>query len=79
MICFAIWNLWAMALRKGSLQQDADNSPRVWQRLKVWAAPGMLVYALTITLACTDWIMSLDPTWYSTIFGMFFMISEMLS
>ncbi len=39
----------------------------------------MLVYALTITLACTDWIMSLDPTWYSTIFGMFFMISEMLS
>ncbi len=78
-IYFAIWNLWALALRKGSLQQDTDNSPRVWQRLKVWAAPGMLVYALTITLACTDWIMSLDPAWYSTIFGMFFMISEMLS
>jgi hypothetical protein len=39
----------------------------------------MLVYGLTITLACTDWVMSLDPAWYSTIFGMFFMISEMLS
>jgi hypothetical protein len=78
-IYFAIWNLWAMALRSGSLKQDTDNSPRVWQKLKVWAAPGMLVYALTITLACTDWVMSLDPAWYSTIFGMFFMISEMLS
>jgi hypothetical protein len=78
-IYFVIWNLWAFALRGGSLKQDADNSPRIWQRLKVWSGPGILVYGLTITLACTDWIMSLDPTWYSTIFGMFFMISEMLS
>ncbi len=78
-IYFVIWNLWARALRQGSLKQDGDASPEVWQRLKVWAAPGMLVYGLTITLACTDWVMSLDPSWYSTIFGMFFMISEMLS
>jgi hypothetical protein len=76
---FAIWNLWAMALRSGSSKQDADDSPRVWQKLKVWAGPGILVYGLTITLAATDWVMSLDPAWYSTIFGMFFMISEMLS
>jgi hypothetical protein len=78
-IYFAIWNLWALALRRGSFQQDGDASPRVWEKLKAWAAPGMLVYGLTITLACTDWVMSLDPAWYSTIFGMFFMISEMLS
>jgi hypothetical protein len=76
---FAIWNLWAMALRGGSRKQDGDASPRVWQRLKVWSGPGILVYGLTITLAATDWIMSLDPVWYSTIFGMFFMISQMLS
>ena len=43
------------------------------------AAPGMLVYGFTISLPATDWVMSLDPRWYSTIFGMFFMISEMLS
>jgi hypothetical protein len=78
-ICFAIWNVWALALRSGSLKQDGDNSPGIWQRLKVWAGPGLLVYGLTITLGATDWVMSLDPTWYSTIFGMFFMISEMLS
>jgi hypothetical protein len=78
-LCFAIWNLWALALRNGSLRQDGDDSPRVWLRLKAWAAPGILVYGLTITLAVTDWIMSLDPSWFSTIFGMFFMISEMLS
>jgi hypothetical protein len=78
-IFFAIWNLWALGLRSGSLKQDGDASPGVWQKLKVWSAPGMLVYGITITLACTDWVMSLDPAWYSTIFGMFFMISEMLS
>jgi len=78
-IYFAIWNLWAWALRGGSLQQDSDARPAVWQKLKAWSAPGLLVYGLTITLAVTDWVMSLDPTWYSTIFGMFFMISEMLS
>jgi hypothetical protein len=78
-IYFAIWNLWALMLRNGSLKQDSDNSPRIWQSLKVWAAPGLLMFGLTITLASTDWVMSLDPAWYSTIFGMFFMISEMLS
>jgi hypothetical protein len=78
-IYFAIWNLWALALRSGSLKQDGDDAPRVWQRLKAWSAPGLLVYGITITLAATDWVMSLDPAWYSTIFGMFFMISEMLS
>jgi hypothetical protein len=78
-IYFAIWNLWAFALRSGSLKQDGDASPAVWEKLKVWSAPGLLMFGLTITLASTDWIMSLDPAWYSTIFGMFFMISEMLS
>jgi hypothetical protein len=78
-VCFAIWNLWARALRGGSWKQDDDDSPRVWQRLKVWSGPGILVYGLTITVACTDWVMSLDPVWYSTIFGMFFMMSETLS
>jgi hypothetical protein len=78
-VYFAIWNLWGWALRAGSAKQDASDAPAVWQRLKTWSAPGMLVYGLTITLAATDWVMSLDAAWYSTIFGMFFMISEMLS
>jgi hypothetical protein len=78
-IYFALWNLWGWALRRGSRRQDDDSSPAVWQALKVWSAPGILVFGLTITLASTDWVMSLDPTWYSTIYGMFIIISEMLS
>jgi len=78
-IYFGIWNLWAVALRGGSWKQDDDSSPRVWQRLKSWAAPGILVYALTITLAATDWVMSLDPTWSSTIYGLFIIISQVLA
>ena len=78
-LCFAIWNLWGWALRSGSLRQDWDDSAAGWQRLKVWAGPGMLIYGLTITAATTDWLMSLDPTWYSTIYGLFIIISQMLS
>ena len=78
-IYFVLWNLWGMALRRGSRRQDESDAPAVWQRLKTWSAPGILVYGLTITLAVTDWVMSLDATWFSTIFGMFFMISELLS
>ncbi|MEO8216011.1 MAG: hypothetical protein ABI718_02905, partial [Acidobacteriota bacterium] len=40
---------------------------------------GLVVLALTITFAAVDWVMSLDPTWYSTIFGMSFMVGHLLA
>ena len=43
------------------------------------SAPGLLVYALTMTFASVDWIMSLDPHWYSTIFGLLFIVGQGLT
>lgn len=79
LIYFVIWNLLVWMLRSWSARQDNDTSPAIWQRLKSIAAPGILVYGLTITFASVDWIMSLDPHWFSTIFGMLFMAGQGLS
>jgi len=78
-IYFALWLLFAWKLNSGSLQQDTDASPAVWQKLKAWSAPGILIYALTLTLASVDWMMSLDPHWYSTISGFMVRAGQLLS
>ena len=47
--------------------------------LDVISAPGMLLFALTLTFAAFDWLMSLDPHWYSTIFGVYIFAGSFLS
>jgi hypothetical protein len=67
----AVWILFTTALRRRSLRQDADGDPR-WTRANVrWSAAFLIVFGVTFTLACVDWIMSLEPRWYSTIFGVY--------
>jgi hypothetical protein len=78
-IYFAVWIVLSLLLTRGSFQQDDDPADRIWRRLKVVSGIGILLYALTLTGAAVDWGMSLDPHWYSTIYGMIFMIGEALS
>ena len=78
-IYFAIW--WALSffLTKLSAEQDhppmRDNSAR----FKALSGPGLILYGFTITFAAIDWIMSIDPSWISTIFGLSFLIGQVLS
>jgi len=70
-IYFVVWLLVATALRSWSIRQDQDGAPRLtaWQRrLGAGALPFL---ALTMTFASFDWMMSLDPRFYSTIFGVY--------
>lgn len=64
----AAWSVLAWLLRSWSLRQDRGE-PGMTERMKALAAGGLVVYGLTETFAAFDWIMSLDPTWHSTIFG----------
>ncbi len=69
---FALWIGLALLLRYWSVREDnadAFEQPEIWRRLRVLSGPGFLLYGLTITFASVDWIMSLEPHWYSTIFG----------
>jgi hypothetical protein len=78
-IYFAIWIIVSFVLTRLSWKQDEDASPEIWRRMKVVSAIGILLWAWSLTGASVDWGMSLDPHWYSTIYGMIFMIGEALS
>jgi len=78
-IYLAIWNLLSFLLTKWSREQDnppsRDNSPR----FKAVSGPGLILYAFTISFAAIDWVMSIDPSWISTIYGLLILIGELLS
>jgi hypothetical protein len=78
-VYFAIWSALAMALNWFSLQQDRAASRQVRKRLQMISGPGLVVTIICITFAAIDWVMSLDPSWYSTIYGLIFVASWALS
>jgi hypothetical protein len=69
---FGCWSFIALLYFRGSRGQDATGDLRVSARLRALAGPAIIVLALTQTFAAIDWIMSLTPHWYSTIFGVYF-------
>jgi hypothetical protein len=78
-IYFAIWNVLSFLLSRWSKQTDHKNAPNNSERFKAVSGPGLILYAFTISFATIDWVMSLDPTWISTIFGLIVLIGEILS
>jgi hypothetical protein len=62
----------AVLYYRGSSGQDVSGDPAVSARLRRLAGPALIAMALTLTFASIDWIMSLTPHWYSTMFGVYF-------
>jgi hypothetical protein len=69
---FGCWSFIALLYYRASRRQDATKDPAVSARLRRLAGPAIMVLALTQTFASIDWIMSLTPHWYSTMFGVYF-------
>jgi len=69
---FGLWSFIALIYFRGSRGQDATGDAAVSVRLRRFAGPAIIVLALTTAFASVDWIMSLTPHWYSTIFGVYF-------
>src|ERR1700688_4662919 len=76
---FAIWNLLSFLLSKWSKETDRAGAPDNSGRFKAVSGPGLILYGFTISFAAIDWVMSLDPSWISTIFGLLILIGEVLS
>lgn len=74
---FVLWLGLAWLLNRWSLEQDAGTHGMT-RRLQLTGAGGLLVYALTVTFASIDWVMSLEPHWFSTMYGVLFMVSQAL-
>jgi hypothetical protein len=71
-VFFGVWIVLGAVFYRRSVAQDQDGSLAHTRRLQAIAAPGLVLLGLTITFAAFDWVMSLDPHWYSTIFGVYF-------
>ena len=78
-IYFVLWIGITFLLTRLSARQDEDADPNIWRRMKVISGIGILIWAWTLTFAVVDWGMSLDPHWFSTIYGMVFMAGQGLS
>jgi hypothetical protein len=70
---FAVWTFWAWKLYRNSTAQDAGRSLPLAQQAERWSAPGLVVFMLTGAFAGIDWLMSLNPHWYSTMFGVYYL------
>ena len=77
-IFFGVWTFIALLYYRGSRGQDATGDLRVSARLRRFAGPCIIALALTQTFAAIDWIMSLTPHWYSTMFGVYFFAGSFL-
>ncbi len=77
---FAAWSGLAFLLSKWSREQDATGGRRRASRnLQLWSGPGLVLYGLTATFASIDWVMSLEPRWSSSIFGISMIGGQALS
>lgn len=79
-IYFTIWGFLALYLYAWSGREDrAGYSPLASWRARRVSAPGILIWGLSVSFAAVDWVMSLDPGWYSTIWGILFIVGNGLS
>lgn len=77
--CFAVWIVLSSLLCRWSRRQDETGDGRWALRLQQLSGPGLVLWAVTMTFAGWDWIMSLEPEWWSTIYGMSLLVGQGLS
>jgi hypothetical protein len=76
---FVVWIGVSYLLNKWSLEQDRTGVRYLTRKMQVLSGPGLLLYGFTVTFSSIDWVMSLSPDWYSTIWGILFMGGQGLS
>ena len=79
LVYFALWTLWVWRIRVLSLDFAKTRSPYTELSRRRWSASGLLLFVLSLTLASVDWVMSLEPKWYSSMFGIAFTVGAGLS
>ena len=70
-----LWVGVAITLRKFSLKEDLEGTTKWFLRTKFWSAIFLIIWAVTSSTMAWDWVMSLDPHWYSTLFGWYNFVS----
>jgi hypothetical protein len=76
---FIIWGVMASFLHRTSIAQDKSGDPALTLRMERFSAPGMVLFALSLNFAAFDLLMSLDPHWFSTIFGVYYFAASVVA
>ncbi|MFN0203891.1 MAG: hypothetical protein ACKVTZ_20385 [Bacteroidia bacterium] len=76
---FAVWGAFVWLMRKASTSEDTVGGLDAYNKTGVYAAVFMIIFALTYSLFCVDWLKSLEPTWFSTIYGVYVFAGTMVS
>lgn len=78
-IFLLIWIIFYLILFKNSTKQDDTKDPTLTKKNIKFSAAFMPFFAITITFTAIDWLMSLEPHWYSTIFGVYYFAGTVLA
>ncbi len=79
-IFFLVWIVLASLLSRWSARQETAAAPQQYnKKCATLSGPGIVLYGLTITFAAVDWLMSLEPHWYSSLYGGLFAAGQLLS
>jgi hypothetical protein len=76
---FLIWLVWTFFLVKWGMDQDRSGKPALTRRFRNLSGIGIVLYVITMTFAAFDWGMSLEPLWFSAIYGVIFIIGQGLA
>jgi hypothetical protein len=76
---FALWSLIAGLLNSWSARLDQGYDPALARRMRQVAGGGLVALGLSVSFASVDWAMSLNPHWFSTIYGIIFLVGAGLS
>lgn len=78
-IYFAVWAIASSYYYARSREQDETGSAEISLRLQRYAGPAIMLFALALNFAAFDWVMSIDPAWFSTIFGVYLFAASMMA
>lgn len=76
---FAVWSTLAGWFGRASRLQDSTGDHELTRRMRRASPLGLLLFGVTVTFFAFDWLMSLDPHWYSTIFGLYFFAGSFMA
>lgn len=76
---FAVWIALGQMLTKWSAEQDRTGDPALVRKFSILSGAGLVIYSLTVTFAMIDWTMSVNPHWFSTMWGPLYMAGQGLS
>ena len=77
--CFAIWSFYAWRLNALALKRETDapeNTPYWIKKFENVSGPGLIIYSITMTACAIYWVMSMDVTWFSTVYGLLFLVEQ---